>query len=76
MQFSVTKILYIYIRDIHIRGKGEYIMPEISGILSIGTDYTAAPGRKETEAKPFINSVFDAFNSANNGAPASTSHVG
>ena len=51
-------------------------MPEISGILSIGTDYTTAPERKEMEAKPFMNSIFDAFNSANNGAPASTSHVG
>lgn len=76
MQFSVTKILYIYIPSIYKRGKGEYIMPEISGISSIGSDYTTAPERKEVQAKPFMNSIFDAFNSMNNGAPASTSHVG
>ena len=51
-------------------------MPEISGISSIGSDYTTAPERKEVQAQQFMNSIFDAFNSMNNGAPASTSHVG
>ncbi len=52
-------------------------MPEVglSGISSVGTEYTTAPERQETQAKPFINSIFDAFNSGNSGAPASTSHV-
>ncbi len=51
-------------------------MPEISGIFGIGTNYVTEPKKEEApQAKPFMNSVFDAFNSMNNGAPASTSHV-
>ena len=51
-------------------------MPELSGISAIGTDYTSLPEKREIKNDNFMNSIFDAFNSAISGAPASTSHVG
>ena len=69
---------FIYIPSIYtLEEKGEYIMPEsaISGISSVSKDYATLPEKHEPQVKPFVNSIWDAFNSANSGAPASTSHV-